>query len=83
MNAVLQAVSAVNIPALPLAEEVEDRAVEIPPIAAAVSTQPAARPALAAGQASQGTGAASILNPGDPAAASTGLDQETMATAML
>lgn len=84
MNAALPAVSAVNIPALPLAEEVEDPAAEIPLIAAAALSQPAVRPAPAADPASpQRTEAASILSTGGPAAASTSLGQETMATAML
>lgn len=86
-NAALPAVSAANIPALPLAEEVEDPAAGIPLIAAAALSQPAARPAPAADPARlQGTEAASILSTGDPAAAaaaSPSLDRETMATAML
>lgn len=84
VNAVLPAVSAANIPALPLAEEVEDPAAGIPLIAAVALSQPAARPAPAADLASlQRTEAASILSTGVPAAASTSPDQETMATAML
>jgi hypothetical protein len=84
VNAALQVVSAASIPALPLAEEAEDPAAETPLIAAAALIQPAARPVPAADPASpQRTEAASILNTGDPAAASTNLGQETMATAML
>lgn len=83
VNAALQAVSAASIPALPLAEEAEDLAVETRLIAAAGLSLPAARLAPAAGLASlQDTEAASILTMGRPAAAGTSLDQETMATAM-
>lgn len=84
VNAALQAVSVASIPALPLAEEEEDLAVEIRPIAAVGLSLPAVRLAPAAGLASlqEDTEAASILTMGDPAAASTSLDQETMATAM-
>lgn len=84
VSAVLPAVSAANIPALPLAEEVEDPAAEPPLIAGAALSQPAARPAPAADPASpQRTEAASILSTEDLAAASTSPDQEMMATAML
>lgn len=84
VNAALPAVSAANIPALPLAGEVEDPAAEIPLIAAAALSQPAARPALAADPASlQRTEAASILTTGGPAAAGTSPAQEMMATATL